>query len=206
MNEIVWLEETATLASQYETQIRKAAQELWRGNYTRPGFVTRMNLIIVEGLTRAWFQGMRDVGASPESMSDAERQVLSGIIIANQKRVQGFANFIFANNKSRGGRWTTVNNRVKTWGNAYNSARNRAKTMAEKDPPLEWVLGPTEQHCDSCSKLSKKVKRASYWAKVNIYPQNPPNKKLDCKGYKCRCELRPTDKPISRGRLPGENR
>lgn len=198
------LTETPTLAGQFATAIRKASSELWNGRYTRPGFVSRMNRIIEEWLTKAWFQGMKDVGAKPDEISDKERQVLAQIIIANQRQVQGLANFIFMNNRGRGGRWRIISNRISLWANAYNNTRNRAKTMTKGDPKLEWILGPTEEHCQSCSKLAGKVKRASYWAKANIFPQNPPNDRLECGGWRCRCELQPTEKRMSSGRLPGE--
>ena len=71
----------------------------------------------------------------------------------------------------------------------------------EKDPKLRWVLGPTKTHCRTCSKLSGKVKRASWW-RDNVMPQQPPNESLECQGWKCGCVLEPTDEPLSRGRMP----
>jgi len=206
MAEIAFFEETATLASQFESMIRQAAQELWRGDIYRPTFVSRMNAILKDGLTRAWIQGMRDVGLKFEDITQAERDVLAQLIIANQRYVPDFMNWIFYNNRHRGGAWLMISNRVKLWGNRYTDTRNRAKAMAQNDPKLEWELGATKDHCKTCSALAGKVKRSSYWSQHAIFPQNPPNDKLDCGGWRCGCKLTPTDAPLSRGRLPGEGR
>jgi hypothetical protein len=73
--------------------------------------------------------------------------------------------------------------------------------MACEDQKLQWVMGPTKEHCNSCLRLSNKIKRASYWRRVNVYPQSPPNPNLECNGFGL-CQLLPTDERCSPGPLP----
>ena len=57
-------------------------------------------------------------------------------------------------------------------------------------------------NCNSCLKLDGKVKRASWWTENNVLPRVPGAPWLACKGWRCQCGLFPTDKPLSRGRMP----
>ncbi len=84
------------------------------------------------------------------------------------------------------------------WVNRYSEARNQARAMACADAKFAWRLGNTD-HCSTCLKMANKVKRASQWAKADVRPQHPS---LACKGFKCQCEFRKTDDPLSRGRIP----
>jgi hypothetical protein len=68
--------------------------------------------------------------------------------------------------------------------------------MACGDGKFKWVLGPTE-HCTTCAKLEGLVKRGSWW-RDNVLPQNPPNEKLECGGWRCQCNLEATDQRVSR--------
>jgi hypothetical protein len=80
--------------------------------------------------------------------------------------------------------------------------RDKAKVMACADTKLEWVQGPSEEGCGSCSRLNGKVKRASYWNRVNVLPRVHGAPYLACNGFRCQCELKETNKPLSKGPLP----
>jgi len=83
------------------------------------------------------------------------------------------------------------------WTEAYNEAV-RLITL-ENGGNMEWVEGDTEHKCDTCLALDGKVARASEWDALGLRPQNAPNKKLECGGWRCGCSLVPTNKRRTAG-------
>lgn len=83
------------------------------------------------------------------------------------------------------------------WTEAYNNAA--AKIVEVNGGNLLWKLGDTEQHCTVCAGLDGIVARAKEWSDLGVRPQNAPNNKLTCGGWKCDCSLSPTDKRRSPG-------
>ncbi len=92
-----------------------------------------------------------------------------------------------------------ASSRLPMWINRYRDVVNTAKLMAGEDVKLVWRIGPTKEHCRSCSRLNGKVKRKSQWIASGIRPQSP---QLECHGFNCLCTLNPTSEPASRGPLP----
>jgi hypothetical protein len=97
--------------------------------------------------------------------------------------------------------------KVDLWHSGYLNAINQGKLLSSSDETrLKWNLGQRE-HCQSCLKLSRKVKTAIYWREAGVGPQagpqgSLPNLNLDCKGYKCGCFFTVTDDSLSPGDLP----
>jgi len=191
-----------SLAAGYETFIRKLASDLWNARIGSGAFEVLLVSHIQAGLRRAWEQGAKQAGLKPDELTKKEIEAMNDLIMKEIGFVNRFSLFISMNSRARGGSWRAISNRVKLWGRRYNDARNRAKAMASNDPKLEWQVGNVKNSCESCLKLNGKVKRASYWEERGIVPQSPPNENLLCGGYKCGCELVPTDKPLSKGPLP----
>lgn len=153
----------------------------------------------------AWAEGMMDVDLTLADMTARERQALQAATNAARGAVRGLQRFITAHLKKDDPTRTYANTiapRVNIWINGYAAVANRAAAMAGKDQKMEWRLGPTDINCRSCLKLDGKVKRASWWADNSVLPRIPGAPWLSCKGYNCLCTISPTDKPLSRGRMP----
>lgn len=86
--------------------------------------------------------------------------------------------------------------RAVLWANRYTDAYEQARHLItmEMGGNEEWVLGATEQHCETCGALHGIVARASEWDQLGVHPQQPPNAVLECGGWHCDCERRPTEK------------
>jgi hypothetical protein len=196
------LAEQSPSASSYGRDLRGIARQLWRGaidfDQAYGLFVDTIRL----GLTKAWNEGANSCGIAPSELSPAERSELASAIAMEQGHIIGLLDFIGQNSKKNKVKLGVVLARVSLWELRYIDVVNRARLMACGDQRLEWVVGNIKTHCDSCIKLSGKVKRASYWEREGIHPQQPENDKLICKGWNCKCELVATDKPLSRGPLP----
>lgn len=185
----------------YLRRLRSPARALWAGVIDASQFFEAMTAVIERGLNQAWREGAAECGVQPGDYTPAEEMALAEAIVAERAFVTRLAEWIATNSKANGGKVQPVFDRLTLWANRYRDARNQAKLLACADQKLEWVLGPTE-HCSTCSRLAGRVKRGSQWQAAGLRPQNPPNEKLECGGYHCQCELKPTTKPVSRGKLP----
>lgn len=90
--------------------------------------------------------------------------------------------------------------RAQIWANLYNSAYNDAKAQIalQMGGKLKWVEGDTQDKCETCLALDGIVAYASVWDNLGVHPQGAPNETLTCGGWKCQCQLVPTDERQSR--------
>lgn len=192
--------EQSSRASSYGRDIRGVVRSLWAGVIDEYQAYELLQGTIRIGLTRAWMEGAAECGILANELTPEERQALDEAIFSETSHIDGLIDYVIKNSKANGGKLATVLGRAQFWERRYSDVVNRAKIMACGNQKLEWVLGPTE-HCPSCAKLAGQVRRASFWQKKQVHPQNPPNPNLECKGFG-QCTLQPTDAQCSRGPLP----
>ena len=183
----------------YQRSLNSAVRGLWRGVTNEFEFTDQIFLAIRHYLREAWLEGAASVGVGPDEMSPEERAALEGIIARELGYIANFRASIVAGSKANGGALAPLLARASLWANRYAEVVSQARVMTGADAKLEWVLGPTEEHCSDCGRLSGKVKRGSVWAAYGLAPQS---RRLACKGYKCGCKLKPTRKPVTPGPLP----
>lgn len=188
----------------YRSEIRGNVRLLWNGTYDDVQFYVEMDGAIQRGFRRAWAEGMREVGLSPEDMTRDEEIQLLRMIVEETNFIFGFADAIVAGSKENGGNLGPLMARVDKWVARYTNVKNQALQAAKNDPVLEWVLHANES-CPSCLKMNGQRRRSSVFARLDIRPQHP--RKLECMisagGVDvCQCLLVPTDQSPSRGRLP----
>ena len=186
----------------FSRDIRGAVRGLWTGVYDFFRFYEEMGRAIERGITSAWYDGAAQCGVLPEELTIDEMKVLRYRISQQTNYLNRFAEVIEAGSKENGGKLTPLMQRAQLWVNRYSDVKNEAQILACGDQKLRWDLGATEQHCRTCYALNGKVKRASFWKKLGVRPQNAPNALLECGGWKCDCDLVVTDEPISRGAMP----
>jgi len=187
-------------SSFYRMSIRNAIRGLWTGAIDRNQFFDIMGRTIEQGLKAAWAEGAKECGIKPGDYSDAEMQALRDAQATEEMHILQLSDAVEAGSKANKGKLTPLFQRSESWILRYQDVVNRAKTMACSDKKFKWELGPTE-HCDTCARLAGQVRRGSFW-RDHVLPQNPPNPKLECGGWNCKCVLSLTDEPSSRGRLP----
>jgi len=199
------LSEAKTGAANYRLDIRAAVRGLWKGVFDYYQFFDSMISTIQRRLTQAWYEGAEAVGVQPSELTPEERLALRNVISDEINHVDDFAQEIAAGSQANGGKLTPLLRRAEMWAARYEDVVNRAKLMAGKDQKLQWTINYTrvvKVNCPSCLKLSGKIKRASYWQREDVHPQQPPNPKLECEGWQCGCGLVPTDEPCTPGPLP----
>jgi len=175
---------------------------LWNGSLDYDLFFDAMMTGIRRGLTDAFHSGAADCGILPSELKKEERVALERAINYETQWIDGFAATIEENSRDNGGALGPLHSRAEIWIGRYEGVKAEAMAMACADKKLRWVLGPTEDSCRSCQALSGKVKRASYWNEQGILPRVHGASYLECNGFRCLCELVPTDEPASKGPLP----
>lgn len=197
--QIVTFAEQDKAESNYRSAMRSMVRALWSGVIDIDQAFDVGETSIRFGLTQAWNAGLQSVGELPSEQSPQQRIELQQMITREINLLFPFLLAIEEGSKANGGKLGPLFARAEMWAIRATDAENRARTSALSDPRLEWVLGPTEEHCRSCSRLANQVRRASVWRRSGIAPQG---QMLACKGYRCLCQLVPTTKRLSRGPLP----
>lgn len=179
-----------------------AVQSLWNGNLDLVDFITAMEQNMQVAYNAAFVEGAKICNIKPDEFTDREREAIEDKIDAHAVQLPEFGRWIIENNKTTDTKLRQLSPRSQLWIERYSEIYELGKAMACANEKLEWVYDPSKENCDSCASLHGKVKRASYWYDRGILPRVAGADYLDCHGYNCGCELVPTDKPLSKGRLP----
>lgn len=186
-------------AADYASSLRAGVYGLWRGELSTFDFVENFAIAIERGFTQAWHAGMGECGVLPGDMTEEEKAELQDQINIEIGYVVNFANAVAEGNRDSGTLLRIHTERIPMWVNKYLGIRSLAKTFACADKMLEWVWNPIKEHCPDCLRLNGRVHRASVWRASGWWPRSID---LACGGFRCGCELMPTKKPGTPGRLP----
>jgi len=186
----------------YVRVLSKGVRDLYNNQTTEDDLLDTMIRLLDEQLRRAWNEGARENGwEMPEDMTDEWEGILQDIINSEFDHVEQFIADVVAA-RDAGEPIEPLIARAELWASRYNDVVNRAVIeTADKEERLEWVLGATEEHCETCAALNGIVASADEWAMSGFQPQNPPNNALECGGWRCDCALVPTDKRRTAGRF-----
>ncbi len=162
-----------------------------------------MQVAIDHGFNGAWREGAAACDIGEEELTLEEWEALNQAILEEFGFIAGFADAIVENSKANDGKLEPLLNRVDAWVKRYTDVSNRAKIMACKNQKLLWIVNSKET-CRDCLRLEDQVRRASVWQAADIRPQHPKLECMESAGGPsvCLCELKPTDKPASRGPIP----
>lgn len=185
------LERIAKLTyAHYSRQISSAVAGLYNGDMSAAEFVTLFSEIIPTQLRKAWAEGMRENDLDPvdDMLPEWEAQ-LEAMILNEFEFVDRFAAVIVDARKDpealRG-----LLARGDLWANRYNDVLNEAAIRTAKEGTrYVWILGATEEHCQTCAALNGIVAFAREWEQARFRPQEPPNDLLECGGWRCDCSL-----------------
>ena len=175
--------------------VDKLARDLYSWSITRDQFVDSMADLIEQQLRRAWNEGMRNNEFDPQTdMTDELEQIFQELVTDQFNYIEGYADAIVQGAKNESG-VDQFRARATLWANRYNEMVDISqRTTANNGDKYEWVLGATEQHCDTCYRLNGIVAFASEWESLGVHPQGAPNDLLECGGWRCDCSLNLTDK------------
>ena len=203
-----WIAATGQAAGEYKTyefylrNIERLVNSVYRGDIAGE-FIDIMANLVQGQMTRAWAEGLKEAGYTPDAASDAE---LERIILAEWTHVDQFYRDIVDARIDE----TPIDPllvRAEIWADRYNDVTNRAilfatpPTTPEGEPTmLVWRYNPEKEHCDQCASLDGIIAGYDEWRASGYHPYqdwdgNLPNEYLGCGGWRCGCELLPTDEP-----------
>lgn len=156
-------------------------------------FLDGMASVVQAQLTRAFRAALREADLDPELVTQdgaGFADELEGMILSEYDFVDGLGADVLD-----GMTPAEMQSRAELWGNRYLDAYNKATAIIadQYGGLLEWVYGDAE-HCDTCLALNGTVAYQFEWEDAGVKPQSPPNSRLDCEGWKCKCRLEFTDK------------
>lgn len=184
-------------ASAYERQLTNDVHALYSRAMSRRGFVSDVGAIIERQLNEAWKSGADEMMVLPEDFTPEDNAYIAKIISDEKAHVEGFADSV-QNAAGNGEGWVQFQGRISIWVNRIADVENRARMYFGGKQRLKWVLGPTEEHCENCSKLNGLVAWATEWEASGVHPQSPPNERIECHGWNCGCQLIPVEERRTR--------
>jgi len=185
--------ETKT-AGAYESHIWSYMREFFTGGDAF-GFIDNMASEIDNQFTRAWNEGAKAMGVLPGDFTEEDDAALQNYITTEQNYLDGVAGdieaFIAEGEHTDEEFNKRFRSRAALWANGYNSMVTNAKIHFGNRDRLEWVEGDTKEKCNTCQALNGIVAWAREWEESGVKPQGSM---LECGGWNCGCELKPTDK------------
>lgn len=186
----------------YDRALNRDVLDFYRGDMESGEFIEDMIRLIEGQFSRAWNEGMRNVGLDPgKDMTPEWESILQGEIDAELDHVLDFAQAI-EDARLAGTPVAPLQGRVSLWVNRYNEIVNLAERTCEPQMNFMWVLGATEEHCSTCAALNGIIATGDDWERSGYHPQGAPNDKLECGGWRCDCSLEPTDDKVTEGGIP----
>lgn len=187
--------------------IRAGIRGLWLGQLSIFEFVDTMRATIERGFRVAWAEGAAQCGIEMGDLTPEEIKQLELMINSQFQYLVGFGLAIQDGSKANGGALEPLLTRGEMWVNRYNEVRIKGAAMACANLKVVWRLGKTEKHCASCLGFDGRVYRYSTWEANGALPQS---QSLGCGGWRCDCNLEPTQNRITPGPFPrallGKNR
>lgn len=180
-------------------QLERLVRSVYDGNLGGEFMDILANLISGQ-LTDAYQTAIDEAGLSPDEVTEDMKQQLDDFINAEYDHTQDYYQAV-VDARVDGTPIEPLLSRAELWAGRWNDVHTAAALEISKElgENMEWVEGDTEHKCDICQALDGIVAGANEWDELGVRPQSPPNQALDpvnggCGGWKCQCELKPTDK------------
>lgn len=184
------LAEALKTVNYYERSLAGAIREFYQDG-DASAFIDEMVRLVEGQFRRAWNEGSRAVDVDPKDHEQEDDDELQNHIDEELEFVLDFAQGI-EDARIAGDPVKPYLDRVALWTNRYNEIVNAAQIWFGGKLRLEWKLGATEEHCETCYQLNGIIATAEAWEESGFQPQGAPNDMLECGGWRCDCSLEPT--------------
>lgn len=142
---------------------------------------------------QTFLDGKRE-GGSEEELDSTDEGQIQNWLMEQILYLQGFGDAVYARQYTP----DQAADHADMWVNkSLRTIQDYGRRSGAGDRRYKWVLGPAEKHCQDCPRLDGQVHRYREWYARGWYPGSD---KTGCKGYRCSCQLVPTDEP-SNGRF-----
>lgn len=183
----------------FRRSLRAATRRYWVGLFSDSDFIFELLGVIDRQFNRAFNIGLAECGLKRADIEDGDDDDLQDLINNQFQSVANIPDKIIK--KKDGGKQKDAYLTTSIYLNRFDEARLLGSIISCGDELREWVIGSAE-HCGSCLKLNGIVKPLSFWKSSGILPAIANAAYLICKGFNCKCRLKKTNKPITKGALP----
>lgn len=181
----------------FEGEVEDILAEALAGNLKKDRFKRLLRAVIAKACRRAYVDGLTDGGVKNAELDEDEEDWLAAHISDQNEYVSGLADAIYLDNRVTPDE--AVGKPEMWWNKSVSPAYQAGLLSAGQNMAMMWVQGQREEPCPDCTAMNGQVRRLKEFHKRGIIPKAD---KLNCKGFKCGCELLPTDAPIMRTRWP----
>lgn len=162
----------------------------------RRRFGTVLRALLRKYGTLAYRDGLIDGGLEDGELDDDDRATLAIALAEQSQYVTGLGEVLF---KGDGISDAQAEGKPVLWFNkAIMPLYQAGRVSADKNGLYEFLLGDTEEHCDTCLRLAGQRHRLKDWAKRDLIPPGDEDH-FECGGWLCDCKLQRLDKGRPRG-------
>ena len=208
----------ALSSADYKNEIMALIILLYYYKIDAIGFNVGMNTLISKYIFAAYVTAWEQNGTGG-SMPPELMRAYNDAVMAQKGFVQGLYEDVLAARAS-GKPLSSLLSRAELWGTHYTQEHNNAlgliatiiaalsrllsgQPATPTEPPappvinMVWHEGDTMEKCDVCMALDGIVAPVELWRELHVTPQNAPNDKLTCGGWRCQCTLVMTNEPAT---------
>lgn len=130
----------------------------------------------------AYVNGLKD-GGGDGLLDDSMQSEVDSWLAQQIKYTSGLTDEIYSDGLAKG----MIRRRAAMWATKSLDRMYYAGLMrVAANQPYTWWMGPTEQHCNTCSTLNGVTRLLKDWYRRDILPGSG---RLECKGFNCLCSL-----------------
>lgn len=169
---------------EYVRNVEIVLADAQAGTVNRTTFGVRMRALLNTYGRAAYLDGMAEGGveASYDELDTSDKDSIAGLLADNSMWITDAGAKIFGADGVFVG---TPDNRAEMWGNkSLQDFYDHGVMSADQNGLYAWKYGDTE-HCADCLRLNGQKHRYKDWFNRIM----PKSSALECKGYRCKCEL-----------------
>lgn len=181
----------AQVTTKYNDELTNAVFDVWNGHSSAIDLRRAHKAMLKDFAPQVYEEGLREGGF--DDIDDEDQAVMDEMVgdwLGGQfEHINSFAKDVEAIKGNKDERPKIID-RVAQWVDSLRSLGHLGKAYALKNERGQWVLGETEQHCETCLKLSKmKAHRLSWFTERGYIPRQNGSETLECGGWVCDCEI-----------------
>ena len=187
----VTLKTIGQVVTRYNDQLTNAVYDVWNGHSAAVDLRRAHKAMLKDFAPRVYEEGMREGGIDEIDEEDQEAldEAVGDWLGSQFDHVNQFARDVDDAKKNKDGR-PVILDRVSMWVDSLRSLGDLGRAYALKNEKGQWKFGATEQHCETCLKLSKmKPHRVSWFVERGYIPRQNGSDTLECGGWKCDCSI-----------------
>lgn len=174
-------------ANDFGADLDKLTRQAYRGRIGATRFEAEMSTLLLYYLKAAYIDGYIESGLDENDLDDADKQAINNELKNQRSYIDGFAQAVFEA-KDESELKPQIDQRVTYWTRSIAAMGQLAKANAKPRKRFMWKLGDAEEHCKTCNTLNEQVHTMRWYVERGYVPQKP-GAAMDCKGFRCKCEL-----------------